>query len=374
MAKARKTGKKAKQGKRPFYKTRAFKISLIALAVCIVLAFAATILLNIYVYADDVVVMYVDGYPVTREEFKFYMEMERQYVVSYFAQAHGTNLSGNDWERSFNGERPIEVLRDRTVLAVTETKSLQILALEHGVTEDINYEAMKTGLREINEDRLEQEAAGEILYGPTEFIPYTYYQQVISNFKVSVKEKVENSSLFVEEQQIRDLYMENYEVYNNTDNITVLEMFIPYLPPEATPNENVSIYQDEAIYLMEVAYDRLLAGEDFQMISEEFTGLEPEEYTLHVGEQSRPAGGTADLIARYADGLSPGEISQPFRNGFGFSVLKMLDPETEVNMSFDEAAPYLYNILIQDRFEEFLIEQAAAREVVIRDFVFNTVS
>ena len=355
--------KRPNKKERILNKKRRKRIFFIAGAVVLAVLISFT-MLRIFVYGRDVVVMYVGGYPVTREELQFHMSMEKTNVSNYFHQTHGVNLSGKSWHREYDGERPIEILRERGVQSVTDAKTLQIMALEYGVTSDISFVSMKEGMEEVNEQRKQQLEEGEILYGVVEFNALTYYHQVMGNFRTKVFEIVKGAEVFADERRIQDLYEENYYIYNNDENITIAELFVPYLPYGEQPTDTVTLSQDEAYELIVYIHEELLAGADFDAICEEYTGELPLESTLNYN--STNLGGTLQLILYHTEDLQPGEFSLPFQNGFGFSILKLLADMVEVSMPFEEAYTYLAEIALEESFDTFLEQKARAAEISIR--------
>ena len=341
--------------------------------VVLVLAVAVTLLLHGFVYGGHVVVMYVDGHPVTRDELIFHMRMERSNVSNYFFMHHEVNLNRESWTQEHGGERPDVMLRQRAKDSVTEAKTVQILALENGISNDISYQAMQRERLELNEERRAAFEAGEVLYGVVEFVPMTHYLQVMSNFRVRVHEVLAGEYVSVTEQQLRDFYQAQYYFYNTDGNITIAELFIPYLDRGMEPTEMVRKTFDEAWALISDIYDRLQEGEDFNELAMTYTGELPFEGVLAAESGRGRMVGSLSRMVHAAYGLSDGEFTQPFENGFGFSILKMIDSATEVNIPFEEAVQYMYPIIMEHNVEEFLRQRVEHAEVVVRDFVFSRV-
>lgn len=368
----RSPAKKAKR-QRPQITWKAARPFVILSGVVVILALVITLALYGYVYGGHVVVMYVDGHPVTRDEFVFHMRMERSNVSNYFFMHHNVDLNRESWTRAHGGERPDDMLRERARHSVTETKTIQILALENGISNDISYQAMQQERLELNRERRAAFEAGEVLYGVVEFVPMTHYLQVMSNFRTRVHEVLANEYALVTEEQLRDFYEEHYSFYNTDGNITIAELFIPYMVESGEPTTTVHKTFDEAWELVSEIYDMLQDGADFNELAMTYTGELPFEgvFAAESG-RGRMVGSQARFI-QAAAGLSEGEFTQPFENGFGFSILKMIEAETMVNVSFEEAIQYMYPIIMEHNIEELLRQRAENAEVVVREFAFNRV-
>jgi len=366
--------KNSKDNKKRAEKPKRSKAKLYVIVSCIVLAVAlvCALILYAFVYGGHVVVMYVDGFPITRNELSFHMSMEKQNVSNYFFLHHNANLNRDSWTRQYGGQRPDAVLRERAAERAAEAKTLQILALEHGISDDISYKAMQRERRELNRERRAAFEAGEVLYGVVEFVPMTHYLQVMSNFRVKVHE-ILSDSVVVEDRQLREMYERYYDVYNHDYNISIAELFIPYiLPGRETEGRQQRDFDQARDSIWEI-YRRLTDGEDFYTLSEEFTGEPPFEGTLGAGGGHGRSVGSLALLTDMALELSVGEFSQPFENGFGFSIVKLLDSGVEVTMSFEEAVEFLFPIALENNIDDFLRKRTENAQVVINEFVFITV-
>jgi len=315
----------------------------------------------------------VDEHPVTRNELRFHMSMEKTNVINYFFMTHDANLNTGSWTREYGGERPDTVLRERAVQRVTEAKTLQILALEHGISTDISYRGMQRERTTLNRQRRAAFEAGEVLYGIVEFVPMTYYLQVMSNFRSGVHEALANDHVVVEEQQVRDMFDEYYDVYNNEENFRIAELFIAYLPPGMPASDLAQLSYAQAERLMWEIYQRLLDGEDFDEISLTYTGDLPIEGTLAAGSGAGRTTGSTAMLVHHAATLGDGEFSRPFENGFGFSIIKMLDSAAQVETSYEEAFNFLFPIVMERNIDEYLSRRTENANVVINSFVFNKV-
>jgi hypothetical protein len=303
--------------------------------------------------------------------------MERSGVMNYFFTNHNVDLNTASWSGSYGGERPEELLRERTVSRVAEAKTLQVLALDHGVSDDISWQRMETDMELLNRMRREQFEAGVVLYGVVEFNPMTFFLQTQSNFRQQVFEEVSGVDVTVEEQQVYDLFRQYYHVYNNHDNVHIYELFIPYLPPNVEATEWAYLTQEEAhsriwdIYEELMGYGDRVDQEFFREFAREATGEPPVEHILGI-THGRAVGSELRILL-HVENMNENEISTPFHGDFGFSVFKMIDTQMEVNRSFEEVYAYLFNIIMEQNFDEFLIEQVEEAEISIRYLVFNSI-
>jgi hypothetical protein len=340
----------------------------------LVLAVAAGALVYDAVLGPQAVVMRVNGLPVTRAEFQFQMQRAEAQTSSYFWRTYSANSSEKGfWERTYGdpGERPIDVLRETAKETAVRSKVLQALAVEHGVTDNVDFARIKTTMDEVNRQRRAAFEAGETLYGPVEFEFLTYWLQMESNFETQLQDKLEGGEVTVAEEQIRARYDAYYDEFHSTDNFTFAELFIPFLPAGQEPVGGVEITAEEAWERVNEAYAALTGGADFDAVCQDFMGDAPNEYTLYP--TATPVGSTG-LLLQYTAGLAEGSYSEPFENGFGFSILKMLQTGVAVDVSYEEAWQDLYNTLLVLNYRAYLDKLTQEADVKLADAVYSRVS
>jgi hypothetical protein len=348
-------------------KRRHFIKKRVLIAGCVIAAVAAMVYLLLYLFFidDNAVVMKVDGYPVTRVEFQFYMNMKKPDVESYFHQKFGVSANGDFWKHKFKGEQPFEMLMNKTKQAVIEDKTLEVSALEHGLTKDISFAGMLKSMAQVNKVRADNFAKGKTEYGVIEFTRLTYYFQMVSDLKTKLESKLEGKEVVVTENQVRSLYDSKYSTYNNNNNIKVAELHIPYLPDGQQANKNVTLSRQDAYNIMADIRDQLSKGQDFNALCLKYTNAKATEVILNDNEAVNSAS-TEGLLLQYAFKVPAGGYSQPFESGFGFSILKIIGTGVSVNTSYSDAYQGLYNTVLDRNFMAYLAQRAEKANTVIK--------
>jgi len=136
----------------------------------------------------DSVVLHVQGEPVTVAEFK--LEMYQNHVAatySYFYRQYGAQDGRDFWTSRFNGENPLEYVKQQTLAALKERKMQQALFKKYGVRDNINFSQFQEDLASENQRRKEALAANQVIYGPVE------YQEYLHNLLGKAKVKINNN-------------------------------------------------------------------------------------------------------------------------------------------------------------------------------------
>ena len=115
-----------------------------ACAVALAVAPAAT-------RGSDPIALVVNQHEVTRDEFQWFMELERSAVFRHFS-AHLQDGEASR-ERGPGGATPRSLLQRNTVARIAREKVEQGLFQELGLAQDIGYPAFLVGLAKANQER-----------------------------------------------------------------------------------------------------------------------------------------------------------------------------------------------------------------------------
>jgi|GEM_PF-5301469 len=352
------------------------KARILALSVLGAALVALIVLLSVFLplYSDVAVVMEVNGLPVTREEFQFHMKMVKKQVESYFWLEHIANSSEiGFWEGTFGEERenPLALLRETAQESAIRSKALQSLAIQYGITTNVDFGRIRGTMEEVNVRRRAAFEAGEVLYGPVEFEFLSYWLEMESNFESQLEDKMkEQGAIAVTDEEVRARYEWYYHEFHNDNSFTASELHIPYLPVGMEKNEDVELTVDEAYEQIVEVYNLLIGGADFEGICEQYTRDIPYEFTMDW--EAAFTGSKAEIIRR-ASSLAEGEYSEPYENGFGFSILKMVQTRVAVDIDLEEAYSALYSAQMSENYRAYLDNRTQEAEVTVHSLVYNRV-
>lgn len=127
------------------------------------------------------VILTINGESVTKAEFLSIMSSLKGSIYSRFAQKYGVSDSENFWNTSFNGEVPIDILKEETVNKLKVIKVEQILMKNNGIASDISYEGFLQALKEENQRRKKAVSQNEPIYGPVQYDELVYYDVLHQN-------------------------------------------------------------------------------------------------------------------------------------------------------------------------------------------------
>ncbi len=138
--------------------------------------------------APGAIVAELDGVPIYQEELELHEQRHRALVAVYFRKTHGVDLDEEArWNRSFGGEVPAQMLRERALESVLRDKKVQLEAQRQGVSNPLPFPGFREHLASVNETRRVSRERGNVIYGPPEFTAWQYYRYRIDQMRIALE-------------------------------------------------------------------------------------------------------------------------------------------------------------------------------------------
>lgn len=199
------------------------------------------------------IIAWVNGEPLTAEELGLSLQRNKASVIKHFKDAYGADDSSDFWETAFNGEVPLQLLKQKSLDESSRIKIQQMLAREKGIVQDISYAGFLGSLEKENNRRKEALQNRQVIYGPAEYSKETYYDKLFSDLAHELQAKLASEWAFPD-QEIEAFYeTEKDAKFKKTDSIRVNVLFVPFGKD----------FKEEALRLIDRIKQRLDDGEPF---------------------------------------------------------------------------------------------------------------
>ncbi|WP_068619575.1 hypothetical protein [Paenibacillus tuaregi] len=137
----------------------------------------------------DAAVALVNGDAVTLKEFKARMPRLRGEIMTYCQQTYGLEPNESTfWSASCGGESSLERLKEATLRLLEEDRIREQAAVKAGLHAAIGYDAFLEAWETENRERARRVAAGQVIFGPRELSEAAYYQYVVANTVLTLKQ------------------------------------------------------------------------------------------------------------------------------------------------------------------------------------------
>lgn len=189
----------------------------------------------------------IDGYPLSAEEFDFFLQEQRALTAAQFGRDFGAVVDAGFWTRSYDGLTPTDYAKERALQAATEAKVIQIMLFELDILEDISFASIQDQMNAENADREEKLRQNEVVYGLTRYDFPTFYRytcaQQLSELRSYYEKTYQPTQKELEEvyQQQKSFFHQGYLVefevaFEDTGEIEIRTLSTPELHKEDMEN------------------------------------------------------------------------------------------------------------------------------------------
>lgn len=173
---------------------------------------------------DGAYLLTVDGYGVTEEEFLLFLSDQKAATANYFWTQYQVQPDADFWTTAVNGETPLAYAKERALDALVTAKITFIMAAERDILAYQSYDGLLDSMEEENADRARKLENGEVVYGVSQFTPFTYYQYLNQNAGAELEYSQRELAA-----PTREELLETYEKYKEYFNLgTVYQYEVVY--------------------------------------------------------------------------------------------------------------------------------------------------
>lgn len=198
----------------------------------------------------------VNGVEVSREELLFFMRRSSDVIIATAEQDYGLDSTTDGfWNESIGDTTPLDFLQETAEKEIVRSKVMQLAAQKYGINSSLTYGEQQSDWEKDNQERLQQEQDGELVYGATLRSFYTYLSLILSDVENELKQKLsKDGTIKVTQQETKKFYSTHPEYFTgaNTDydsNKQNIEIWIF--------NEKFEKYLDELVKESKIVYQNM---------------------------------------------------------------------------------------------------------------------
>ncbi|MGL5435635.1 MAG: peptidyl-prolyl cis-trans isomerase [Lachnospiraceae bacterium] len=341
---------------------------------CMIVAFIAAYLM-MSVGINNMTVAAVNNEAISVREFKNQLIQKQAEVENYFKVKYGVSINKQQWNDTFEGEVPIEVLKEWAIRELTRIKVQQIMAREAGLTEDISYQSFLQELKAENEKRAEMQKNNQVIYGSQQYSEQQYFAYIFSNMVIQLKSDIAKEKLLINDEILQKYFKQRKSEYTGDEYLIEIEkLFLSYADEDGCSD---SAARAAAKSYMEGFMIRLNQGETFKNIVEH--SVDPPMDNIQLTEETfekvneRYDTELSPVMLEQARALNLGEYSNIFEENNGFSIIRCVTKEDGEPLSFEKVKEQVRYNLIDDIYEKQVDSKVNEAEVTINSIIYNLV-
>jgi hypothetical protein len=318
---------------------------------------------------DAETLAFVQGEPVSVGEFR--RELSKNYGAAVSkAESAGASQGKGFWKKKIPGVSgpslpeaaalggtitPVDLLKAMALESSAWRKALQVWARERGLETDISWESFLEKFHAENARRAQAKLDGEPVYGPPQWVLYTYYDVELAETEYNLKQDLEKEWPLDETELLR-LYE---EVYKHTT-----------WHPGKVKMEWALADGPNAQQAAEKVWQAALAGEEMESAARAAgIGYNKRGFNL-IREHP---GSLPEALMQAALNLEEGKISALVKGDGYYWVFKCLEREEGAYLSFEDTRPRIQYDLRQELYKEQL-DQRAKKALQLNSQVYEKIT
>ena len=331
----------------------------IFIAIVAVIAAMAAVFIIQHNNQNEKIAFSVNGTEVSEKEFSAEMQDMKQRVSAEFYQKYNQTLSAKDMNKSFDGERPIDRLRELAKNSLIEKKIKLKLANENGFSYPTDYEGFYKKMEEENKNRRDKINSGGVVYGSEEFTRKTWDAYVFSSIDTSLRD----SLITISDDDLARYESENTEKFSEVYYEVVCDLIQVFYGLE---ND-----KDLAFETAEKLRERLINGEKAENLTEELKTDKRIKFYPGLVFDNSSAGSNAYAYPKgseLAPSMHEGDISEVVDENFGATIYICKQAQSYVKKETNKArVEYSYRA---ERYKKLIDRKISEAECEINDKVF----
>ena len=313
----------------------------------------------------------INGEKVTEEEYLDAMNSQLYDVTQYFYQTYNARVSGDFWEKEFDGEVPYKMLAEKTLEKLKYNRAVYETAKEKGYIDSVAYDSFIERFETENAARKERVENGQPVYGLSEFTKELYLEYEMDTLQKKYCEGLENEGMDISEEDRQQYYEENKDrLFVKQDDITIDYIKINYELEGMSQQEKDTWKQ---------RLTEIYKGMDEQHSLKSFAEADPNLQSWFSSEQilseeySFKAREIGDIL-EYAEDLKQGESTPVLEENGALYLIECVERKDYDYQPIEEVVDNINKALREENYEEIIrkkAEEAATEAVMEKIYTFT---
>jgi len=319
---------------------------------------------------EDDYIAKINGIPINVAEYNRAIRMNKPNIMNYFRDKYNAELTTQFWSTSFDGEVPAEVLKEKALDESVKIKVRQMIAKELGVLQDISYQGFVHQLDQENARRAKAIENHQVVYGPAQYDEEAYFEYVLTNSMISVKQNMQMNSNKPDEQMLKGFYNTHKdELYSTPGMVKVQRISISFL--DSNDHADV-IKKEQAKKEMEMVNAELASGASFMDLAEAFMDKDVEkELIFNLGNDRQNA---RSPLAQASLKLTVQEKSSIIEENGSYNIVKCIEKIEPGSgyKAYEETKEQVLNDYIDNKYEERIRQKLSEAQIVLNESSYQS--
>lgn len=319
---------------------------------------------------EDAYIATVDGVEIHVSEFQRAIDANRAGIIKYFHEKYDAAPSAAFWTTPYGGnEIPLELIKKKALEDSINQKIRQILAKEQGVLPDISYAGLMQNFNLENQRRQQAIKNHQVIFGPAQYTEEAYFEYVMANTVLSVKNHLMEHDWKPSEQQLITFYEANKRrLYHAPATVKVRQLSLSFLDA----NRNVdTLLKTQEKRKIETAREKISSGLSFEQVVKDL--IQDGRVTEQVYNLDSYRHHVRSPVAQASADLLPGEVSEIIEENGSFYLMLCMEKDQlgSKYLEFDGIREQVLKDYIDNQYEEYVRDRLADAKVVLNEELYR---
>lgn len=315
--------------------------------------------------SEDDYIAQIDGTPISLTEYNRTVQMNQSNIMNYFREKYNAELTEDFWNTAYGDEIPLEVLKKKALEDSVNIKVRQMLAKEQGIVQDISYPAFLSQFKEENAKRAKALEKNEVVYGPAQYNEESYFEYVLTNTTLAVKQNIQASMDHSNEQSLKNFYHKHKdELYKTLGLVRVQVISASFMDQNHQVNE---FMKKQAKEKLSKSSSEIVAGASFANVARTYTGQDASrELTFNFGNEKH---NSRSPLAQASLMLSEQQTSRIIEENGSLYLVKCIEkvePGSRYTAYEDIKGQVLHDY-INSKYDEFIRNKLSESKVIVNE-------
>lgn len=319
---------------------------------------------------EDAYIATVDGVEIHVSEFQRAIDANRAGIIKYFHEKYDAAPSAAFWTTPYGGnEIPLELIKKKALEDSINQKIRQILAKEQEVLPDISYAGFIQNFNLENQRRQQAIKNHQVIFGPAQYTEEAYYEYMMANTALSVKNHLMEHDWKPSEQQLITFYEANKRrLYHASATVKVRQLSLSFLDA----NRNVdTLLKTQVKRKIEKAREKISSGISFEQAVKDIK--QDDRVTEEVYNLDSYRHNVRSPVAQASADLLPGEVSEIIEENGRFNLILCMEKDQlgSEYLVFDGIREQVLKDYIDNQYEQYVRERLTYAKVVLNEELYR---
>lgn len=302
------------------------------------------------------------------DEIAFVTSSIKSKVVSEIQGRYGIAYDEDFWNTDLGGTTASTLLEQEVMRCIVRNTITEALLEEAEILQYHSFEEFNNLFRQVNVEREQAVAKGEVIYGPVVYSQFDYYNYMMANNLIALRDYYIQTNKI----QVTDAQLKAYEASNPTlihrepDDLDTTLLFMKFVEEDGT----ISL-EKEQLYLevMNRIYQELQAGSEVEEILLFYPEVLICEDYLFLPQSERKDQNLMGNLLDELEKLEEGEFTPVTRDNGAYYIGLLNKREMGNKRSFESYKDFLMIKYVEEWIQTYIDELIAEAQVIkLKDF------